>query len=84
MKMVEMMKPRFGGAFALAAMVACTVADNRVVAAEIHDGVHPSPAVILQVLKAFDNPEGAIFSADGNHVFVSNAAEAGDLSKDFG
>ncbi len=60
------------------------MADNRVVAAEIHDGVHPSPAVILQVLKAFDNPEGAIFSADGNHVFVSNAAEAGDLSKDFG
>jgi hypothetical protein len=27
--------------------------------------------VILQVLKAFDNPEGAIFSADGSHVFVS-------------
>ena len=75
---------RFGGALALAAVVACTVADNRIVAAEIHDGVHPSPAVILQVLKAFDNPEGAIFSADGSHVFVSNAAEAGDLSEDFG
>jgi hypothetical protein len=65
-------------------MVGCIVADNRVVAAEIHGGVHPSPAVILQVLKAFDNPEGAIFSADGSHVFVSNAAEAGDLSEDFG
>jgi sugar lactone lactonase YvrE len=71
-------------ATALAAVVACTVADNRVVAAEIHDAVHPSPAVILQVLKAFDNPEGAIFSADGSHVFVSNSAEAGDLSEGFG
>ena len=57
---------------------------DRVVAAEIHGGVHPSPAVILQVLKAFDNPEGAIFSADGNHVFVSNSAEAGALSDGFG
>jgi sugar lactone lactonase YvrE len=83
MKMEEMMKQRFGGAIALAALLACTVADNRCVAAEIHDGVHPSPAVILQVLKAFDNPEGAIFSADGSHVFVSNAAEAGDLSESF-
>jgi hypothetical protein len=68
----------------LVALVVCTVADNHVVAAEIHDGVHPSPAVILQVLKAFDNPEGAIFSADGSHVFISNAAEAGDLSEGFG
>ena len=84
MKMEGIMKRRFGGAIALAALVACTVADNRGVAAEIHGGVHPSPAVILQVLKAFDNPEGAIFSADGSHVFVSNAAEAGNLSKDFG
>ena len=57
---------------------------DRVVAAEIHGGVHPSPAVILQVLKAFDNPEGAIFSADGSHVFVSNSAEAGALSDGFG
>ena len=84
MKMEEMMKHRFGGVIALAALVACTVADNRVVAAEIHDGVHPSPAVILQVLKAFDNPEGAIFSADGSYVFVSSSAEAGDLSEGFG
>lgn len=36
------------------------------------------------MLKAFDNPEGAIFSADGSHVFISNAAEAGDLSEGFG
>ena len=66
-----------------AAMLSVAILDN-VRAAEIHDGVHGSPAVILQVIKAFDNPEGAIFSADGNHVFVSNAAEAGDLSEGFG
>ena len=84
MKIEKMLKPRFGHTVALAALVACTVADNRGVAAEIHGGVHPSPAVILQVLKKFDNPEGAIFSADGSHVFVSNSVEAGDLSKDFG
>ena len=83
-KMEEVMKPRFVGAVALAALVACTVANNRSVAAEIHGGVHPSPAVILQVLKEFDNPEGAIFSADGSHVFISNAAEAGNLSEKFG
>jgi len=80
----EIANSRFAGAIALAALFACTGANNRSVAAEIHGGVHPSPAVILQVLKEFDNPEGAIFSADGSHVFVSNAAEAGDLSEDFG
>jgi hypothetical protein len=46
--------------------------------------VHPAPATILQVLKAFDNPEGAIFSADGQSVFVSNAAEIGDRGQNFG
>jgi hypothetical protein len=84
MKMEEMMKPRFVSAIALAALVACAVANNPGVAAEIHGAVHSSPAVILQVLKEFDNPEGAIFSADGSHVFVSNAAEAGNLSEKFG
>src|SRR5918996_2607555 len=53
-------------------------------AADIHAGVHPAPAVIVQVLKAFDNPEGAIFSADGSHVFISNAAEIGDRADTFG
>ena len=67
-----------GSLVALSALGLPTYAD-RVAAAEIHGGVHPSPAVILQVLKSFDNPEGAVFSADGNHVFVSNSAEAGDL-----
>lgn len=65
------------------AFASVVVAGNPVVAAEIHDRVHPSAAVILQVLKEFDNPEGAIFSVDGTHVFVSNAAEAGDLSENF-
>jgi hypothetical protein len=46
--------------------------------------VHPVPAVILQVVKAFDNPEGAIFSADGDFLFVTNAAEIGDRSEVFG
>jgi hypothetical protein len=36
------------------------------------------------VLQSFDNPEGAIFSADGKFVFVSNAAEIGpDLAPAF-
>jgi hypothetical protein len=52
--------------------------------ADIRADVHPAPAVILQVVKAFDNPEGAIFSADGNLLFVSNAAEIGDRSEAFG
>ncbi|WP_143301120.1 hypothetical protein, partial [Candidatus Entotheonella palauensis] len=52
---------------------------------QMHPGVHPVPAVIVQVLKAFDNPEGAIFSADGKFVFVSNAAELGaDRADGFG
>ncbi len=49
---------------------------------QMHAGVHPVPAVIVQVLKAFDNPEGAIFSADGKFVFVSNAAELGEERAD--
>jgi hypothetical protein len=52
--------------------------------ADVGAEVHPAPAVILQVVKAFDNPEGAIFSADGNFLFVSNAAEIGDRSETFG
>lgn len=44
----------------------------------------PVPATVIQVLQAFDNPEGAIFSADGGTVFVSNAAEIGERSEGFG
>lgn len=51
---------------------------------QVHSGVHPVPAVVKQVLQSFDNPEGAIFSADGKFVFVSNAAEIGpDLAPAF-
>jgi len=53
-------------------------------AQDIHAGTHPVPGAILQVISSFDNPEGAIFSADGNHVFVSNAAEIGDRADAFG
>jgi hypothetical protein len=47
-------------------------------------GVHPVAVVTRQIIKAFDNPEGAIFSADGRFVFVSNAAEIGNRAKEFG
>jgi hypothetical protein len=80
----DLVNKRIGGAIALAGTVACIATGNHVVAAEIHGGVHPSPAVILQVIKEFDNPEGAIFNADGTEVFISNSAEAGDLSQGFG
>jgi hypothetical protein len=38
---------------------------------------------VVQILKAFDNPEGAIFSADGRYVFISNSAELGMPEKGF-
>jgi hypothetical protein len=44
---------------------------------------YPHKAHVVQRLKAFDNPEAAIFSADGRHVFVSNAAELGNPDKGF-
>ncbi len=37
----------------------------------------------LQTLKAFDNPEAAIFSEDGRFVFISNSAELGMKEKGF-
>jgi DNA-binding beta-propeller fold protein YncE len=51
---------------------------------DIPASVHAVPATILQVLKTFDNPEGSIFSADGQSVFVSNSAEIGDKGQGFG
>ncbi len=56
----------FSTAVGLAAIVFCATSSNPGAATEIHGGVHPVPAVILQVIKAFDNPEAAIFSADGS------------------
>jgi len=38
---------------------------------------------VVQILKAFDNPEGAIFGADGRYVFISNSAELGMPQKGF-
>jgi hypothetical protein len=48
-------------------------------------GMEPYPVKgqVLQVLEAFDNPEGSIFSADGKTVFVSNSAELGMPDKGF-
>lgn len=47
-------------------------------------GQHPVSANVAQVIKSFDNPEGAIFSADGKFLFVSNAAEIGDKAQSLG
>jgi hypothetical protein len=48
------------------------------------DPDYPVRATVIQVIKSFDNPEGAIFSADGRHVFISSAAEIGDRGEQFG
>ena len=50
---------------------------------DIHAGVHSTSAVVKQVLSKFDNPEAAIFSHDGKHVFISNSAEIGDRGAGF-
>lgn len=44
---------------------------------------YPKQGQVIQRLRAFDNPEGAIFSADGKYVFISNAAELGMPEKGF-
>jgi hypothetical protein len=44
---------------------------------------YPVKGQVVQVLAAFDNPEGAIFSADGRYVLISNAAELGMPDKGF-
>ena len=71
---------RLLGGVALAAVLGAGTVQGQ----DIPAGVHPVPATVLQVLKTFDNPEGAIFSADGQSVFVSNAAEIGDRGEGFG
>jgi hypothetical protein len=64
-------------AAALLAIGAATVAQ----AAELQP--YAKKGQVLQRLKAFDNPEGAIFSADGKSVFISNSAELGMPDKGF-
>ena len=76
------MRTKLAVGWAASAVVVVVMAGSAV--AEVHADVHPIPAAIIQVLKAFDNPEGAIFSADGNHLFISNAAEIGERGEDFG
>jgi hypothetical protein len=44
---------------------------------------YPVKGQVIQRLKAFDNPEGSIFSADGRFVFISNSAELGMPDKGF-
>ena len=44
---------------------------------------YPHKGQVIQRLKAFDNPEGSIFSADGKWVFISNSAELGMPDKGF-
>jgi hypothetical protein len=51
-------------------------------AAEALDA-YPVKGAVIQRLHAFDNPEGAIFSIDGRHVYVSNSAELGMPDKGF-
>ena len=44
---------------------------------------YPVKGQVIQRLNAFDNPEGSIFSADGQFVFISNSAELGMPDKGF-
>lgn len=67
----------------VALLVVCAVPLTGAAAyGQVHSGIHPVPAVIKQVIPSFDNPEGAIFSADGRFVFITNAAELGPLRSD--
>jgi hypothetical protein len=44
---------------------------------------YPVKGQAIQRLKAFDNSEASIFSADGRFVFISNSAELGMPDKGF-
>jgi len=44
---------------------------------------YPVKGELVQTLNNFDNPEGAIFSADGKFTFISNAAELGMPDRGF-
>jgi len=58
----------------LAAAIVCGCAADRRTAIF---PLYPVKGQLVQTLNSFDNPEGAIFSADGKSVFISNAAELG-------
>ena len=64
--------------FRIAVLIVCSVVLMSAAAnGQVHSRIHPVPAVIKQVIPSFDNPEGAIFSADGRFVFITSAAELG-------
>jgi hypothetical protein len=44
---------------------------------------YPVKGKVVNVLGAFDNPEGAIFSMDGEYLFISNSAIHGNADKPF-
>lgn len=59
--------------------VACMLSSAAVIAKDLPP--YPEKAHVIEQLKAFDHPESAIFSEDGAHVFVSNAAVYGPPEK---
>ena len=69
--------------FRIAVLIVCSVVLMSAAAnGQVHSRIHPVPAVIKQVIPSFDNPEGAIFSADGRFVFITSAAELGPSRSD--
>jgi hypothetical protein len=44
---------------------------------------YPVKGKVVNVLACFDNPEGSLFSMDGQYLFVSNSALHGDANKPF-
>jgi hypothetical protein len=65
----------------LSAAILAGLAIGTAQAADMQPYAHKG--TVLQRLSVFDNPESAIFSADGKYVFVSNAAELGDAKIGF-
>ena len=65
----------------LLSAILAAFASTAALAAELQP--YPHKGQVLQRLASFDNPEGAIFSADGKYVFISNAAEQGNVDKGF-
>lgn len=65
----------------LTAAILAGLAVSAAQAADLQPYAHKGQ--VIQRLSSFDNPEGAIFSADGKYVFISNAAEQGNAEKGF-
>ncbi len=67
----------------LTAVFALQLLTSVFAASAVEMAPYPVKGIVIQVLEQFDNPEGAIFSADGKFVFISNAAELGMPDKGF-